>query len=318
MLYYKNLSSLFFDSIPREADQFIALTGYVGLSPIQELLTLPMENTVIFGMFKEQHNLDLHRRLSDLTIAENNVSVVYPEITCHSKCYIWLTNNKPIKGLIGSANFSTNGLYNDFRESLFEVDTNQLPVLKGYIDIILDSCFSSADWQEKSEPNSEESNGNPEASQICEMVLYDPRTGETQPAHGLNWGLAEGSNVRPDDANIPIRVDHIKKHPTLFPPKTPNPEKKRGDLVDVVELVWDDGLIMKCRLEGSQPVNGVKYPKQIASAPHKDELGKYLRDRLGLESGTRISRSHLMRYGRDTVSISKMSDGMYFCNFEAL
>ena len=29
----------------------------------------------------------------------------------------------------------------------------------------------------------------------------------------------------------------------------PNPEKKRGDLVDVVELVWDDGLIMKCRLE---------------------------------------------------------------------
>ena len=61
MLYYKNLSSLFFDSIPRDADQFIALTGYVGLSPIEDLLTLPMENTVIFGMFKEQHNLDLHR-----------------------------------------------------------------------------------------------------------------------------------------------------------------------------------------------------------------------------------------------------------------
>ena len=111
----------------------------------------------------------LHQQL--LGLHNENRKVFYPDIACHSKCYLWLNRNTPIRGLIGSANFSSNRLFNDYRETLLEVDKNRLYVMKGYIEIILNSAR---------ECNTEE---------VYEMVLYDPRTGQTNNGHGLNWGF---------------------------------------------------------------------------------------------------------------------------------
>jgi len=309
MFYYRNLYNVFFDEYPREATDFIALSGYVGIEPIAALSGIPLNSKIIYGLFKENQQPQLHNQL--IRLHSETRRILYPEILCHSKCYLWLRNNVPIKGLIGSANFSSNGLLNDYRESLLAVDRNQLYALKGYIELIQDSAVPCDEYVVHSVPRTREVYDR----DICEMVLYDPVTGQTQLSHGLNWGLAEGSHVRPNDACIPIRVEHIRRYPQLFPPLQKNPERTRGSLNEVIEIVWDDGVVMQGRLEGSQPVDNIKYPKQFASFPHKDDMGHYFRHRLGMSIGQRILREDLIRYGRDTVSVSLLEEGMYLFDF---
>jgi len=210
MLHYKNLYKLFFESVPQQATDFIALSGFLGPDPIKKLEELPIKSTIIYGLQKENQKFLLHQQL--IGLHNENRRIFYPDIACHSKCYLWLNGNTPLKGLIGSANFSSNGLYNDYRETLLEVDENQLYVMKGYIEIILNSA-KECNTVEVDEKEEVEGDYNKE---ICEMVLYDPRTGQTQNGHGLNWGFAD-ANVRPNDACIPIRMEHIRKYPKLFP-----------------------------------------------------------------------------------------------------
>ncbi len=309
MLYYRNLYSLFFDNYPKHATDFIALSGFVGPEPILDLKSLPLNSTVIYGLFKENQKVALHNQL--VKLSNGTMKIYYPDIACHSKCYLWLANGKPIKGLIGSANFSSNGLRNDYRESLFEVEQRELPMINGYIEIIFNSARECSEVKVIEDKELYEIYD----KDHCQMILYDPQTGQTQIGHALNWGLAEGSHVRPNDACIPIRTDHVKKFPKLFPPLQPNPDRSRGSLNEVIELVWDDGYVMQGRLEGSQPVKDQYFPKQIASFPHKDDLGKYFRDRLGIKLEERIYREDLLKYGRDTVVISLLQEGVYYVDF---
>ena len=310
MLHYKNLHKLFFESFPNQATNFIALSGFVGPEPIRNLGNLPFSSKIIYGLQKENQKSLLHQQLVGLH--NNDCKIYYPDIACHSKCYLWLKGQTPIKGLIGSANFSSNGLRNDYRETLLEVDDNQLYVLKGYIEIILNSAkeCDTVEVVEAAELSQDYD------KEICDMILYDPQTGQTQNGHGLNWGFAN-ANVRPNDACIPIRMEHVRKYPKLFPPLQPNPEIRKGTLKEVIEFVWDDGLVMQGRLEGSQPLpnSDLKFPKQIASFPHKDEFGIYIRERLGIPLGQKILREDLMNYGRDTISVSLIQEGVYHFDF---
>lgn len=311
MFHYKNLYNLFFDSYPHRADEFLALSGFLGIDPIKKLNEMPFSSRIIYGLFKENKRLALHQQL----ISQNTDTrkIYYPDIACHSKCYLWLKDGVPIKGFIGSANFSSNGLQNDFRESLLEVDQNQLFLIKGYIDVILNSAVLCTEVEiEEEVPELEDYN-----KEKCTMILYDPNSGEVQNKHGLNWGQAfhTGSHVNPDDSCIPIRRHHIRKYPNLFKPLKPNPERDRGSLKEVIEIIFDDGYSMKGRLEGWQPVDDEKYPKQIASFPRKDEMGKYFRKRVGINSGEKFTREKLIEYGRDQIELSLIEDGVYYMDF---
>lgn len=310
MLHYKNLNKLFFESVPQQATDFIALSGFLGPDPIKKLGELPFKSTIIYGLQKENQKFLLHQQLVGLH--NENRKIFYPDIACHSKCYLWLNGNTPIKGLIGSANFSSNGLFNDYRETLLEVDENQLYVMKGYIEIILNSAKECNTVELKESEKIEETYD----KAVCKMILYDPRTGQTHNGHGLNWGFAN-ANVRPNDACIPIRMEHIRKYPKLFPALQPDPESRKGTLKEVIEFVWDDGVVMQGRLEGSQPLpnSEIKFPKQIASFPHKDELGIYIRERLNIPLGQRVLREDLVKYGRDTISVSIIEEGVYYLDF---
>ena len=89
---------------------------------------------------------------------------------------------------------------------------------------------------------------------------------------------------------------------------------------DIIEIIWDDGTEMKGLLEGSIPKKDVAgkielYPKQLASCPQKSELGKYLRQRLGIREGVSITLADLDRYGRRTIDVSLQGEGIYFFDF---
>ena len=266
------------------------------------------------SLHKENQKLLLHNQL--IGLHNDKRKIYYPDIACHSKCYLWLEGETPIKGLVGSANFSSNGLFNNYRETLLEVNDNQLVRLKQYIDLIFSSAEECINVTVVEAPISTKKYNR----DVCDMVLYDPKTGEVQPAHGLNWGFAN-ANVRINDACIPIRTEHLQMYPRLFLPlqpiPSPNANHRKGTQKEVVEFIWDDGAVMQGRLEGSQPFGNtnLKFPKQIASFTHKDQLSIYMRERLGVPLGQKVYRKDLHAYGRDTLSVSLVEEGVYYCDF---
>ena len=156
-------------------------------------------------------------------------------------------------------------------------------------------------------------------SDSCKMTLLD-NEGEVQKAAGLNWGQNPNNHTTPNDAYIAIRTIHVKTHPHLFLPKQENPQHfdSRGRMRrhnDSIEIIWDDGITMEGLLEGSQPINGLTYPKQISSFPSKAQLGEYFRSRIGVPLGQPIRKHHLLRYGRTDIDVSLLGEGLYKFDF---
>ena len=152
--------------------------------------------------------------------------------------------------------------------------------------------------------------------EICKASLLSRGT-EVPAMSGLNWGLANG-HVAVGDAYIAITVDLALHYPNIFPPKADistdtggRPNRQN----DPFEIIWDDGVKMQGLLEGNLDIGGIKYPNKIASFPKKSILGKYLRERLGVDLYHRITRSDLEKYGRTDITIFKDENGIYHMDF---
>lgn len=321
MLFVDNLERRIF-SVHQyvNCDELFIISGYVGPNPIQRLSTLPIRTTVIYGMYgSESISRRLHQTLVNLH--SNNNQILYSNIPIHSKCYIWKNNGTITYALIGSANFSTNGLSIPYRESLAETTTDSFPDLDDYLNHILNNSVpcNTISFPSNRGTTRTTTNNSLATNNTCTMVLYDPSTNQVQAGHGLNWGFSPRGHNRPGDACIPIRTSHIRNYPNLFPPKQTRPTRAFGGRSqrqnDSVELIWDDGTIMDALLEGSQQVDGRYYPKQISSFPSKNTLGVYIRNRLGLSPTARVTKADLDRYGRDYITITLLQSGTYYVDF---
>lgn len=328
MIYYNNLWEQVLENFPVGATELKVLSGYVGPTPIKELHNAAnsrLNCTVIFGLFKENRKAILHDEL--LRLHGENVQILYPDLPAHSKCYLWLADGVPIRGLVGSANFSSNGLLNvPYRELLMEVEGPDLPILNAYIESIERTCractaISRDELQERRPRSTVGENTSNFVEGLAELSLVDERTGEVPTRSNINWGMSPVSHVNLDDAYIRIGKEAIKNHPDLFPPRAiDDGAQTRGSLDEVVELIWDDGVVMQVKFEGTQNLmdsNGsvLKYPKQISSFPSKSIMGRYLRNRIGVPSGVVVTREDLERYGSSVVKLSKISEGVYSANF---
>lgn len=326
MLFSSNLEELIFNRhMIHESDELIILSGYLGPNPVKRLENLPIKSTVIYGMYASDGISErLHNALLQVENNVDKVTILYSNTAVHSKCYIWKKEGKIVHALIGSANFSTNGLSIPYKEMLAETTHDTLYELNRYLDVILKNTVSctTAEVKVKNRFNSKtisKSTNIPIDPIVCRMVLYDPKKNEVQPATGLNWGQGEG-NVKPNDSCIPIRSDHIDNYPELFPPKQIDPIKndprgKKQRHNSPIELIWDDGTVMDGNLEGTYTKNDTIYPKQIASFPKKESLGIYLRNRLGVKLSEKVTMKDLKRYGRDNVDVSLISEGVYYIDF---
>ncbi len=315
MLYTEDLEELIFHRHQiHESDELIVLSGYLGPSPVARLKQLPFNSTVIYGMYgSEGIKPTLHNSLISIHNSIDNLNIFYSQLPVHSKCYVWRRNGDIIHALVGSANFSTNGLSTPFREVLAETTYDTFRPLNAYIQRVLNNSISCL---EIGNERVVESIINLE---FCSMTILG-KNGEVQNAAGLNWGQNPNNHTTPNDAYIPIRTNHIRDYPHLFPPKQLNPQysDNRGRLQrhnDAIEIIWDDGITMEGLLEGSQPVDNVIYPKQISSFPVKAELGVYIRNRIRIPSGQPVRRHHLERYGRTDITVSLLAEGVYKFDF---
>jgi hypothetical protein len=315
MLYTSNLEEIIFHRHEIvNSDELIVLSGYLGPRPVIRLDELPFPSTIIYGMFgSEGIKPSLHSSLLSIQNSYEKLNIFYSNLPVHSKCYIWRRKHEIVHALIGSANFSTNGLTTPFREVLAETTYDTFAPLNDYIHTILNNSISCLEITDERiiEP--------PYEIETCLLSLLG-RDNNVQNAAGLNWGQNPNNHTRPNDAYVKIRVQDIFQFPHLFPPKQLNPINVdgRGRIQrhnDSIEIIWDDGVMMAGLLEGSQPINNIIYPKQISSFPRKSELGEYIRERIGVPLGQPVRRFHLERYGRFDIGVSLLGEGVYKFDF---
>ena len=323
MLFYENLEEIIFGRHEVfQSDELIIISGYLGPNPVLRLGTLPFRSTVIFGMYGiERVQRRLHNSLVSIKNANQNLTILYSNMPVHSKCYIWKNQNRIVHALIGSANFSSSGLHTPYKEVLAETTIDTFAPLNTYVNLILRNSIDCVDGviAEGRQDRQPIQAAAQRINDFCKMTLLDPRTQEVQNTNGLNWGQNPDNHTNLNDANIPIRTEHIRLYPELFPPKRNIPAGApiiRGTgRNDAIDIIWDDGTNMEGLLEGTQPVDETSYPKQISSFPEKNLLGSYIRQRIGVPDGGRVTRRDLERYGRTDIDVSLQAEGVYFFNF---
>lgn len=316
MLFIENLEEIIFQRHELfQTDELIVLSGYVGPKPIQRLQTLPFHSKVIYGMYgSEGIQRPLHNSLIGLQNQIENINIFYSNLPVHSKCYAWRHRGEIVHALVGSANFSTNGLTTPYREILAETTRDTFTPLNDYIERVLNNSVSCLEIGA-----TEILDVVTAAADTCLLTLLG-RDGEVQNAAGLNWGQNPSNHTTRNDAYIKIRIQDINDFPELFPPKQLNPLHfdGRGRMHrhnDAIEIIWDDDTSMEGLLFGNQTIDGIVYPKQVSSFPHASEMGVYFRERLRVPLGQPVRRHHLNRYGRTDITVSKIGEGVYKFDF---
>lgn len=339
MFIYKDLAnSVYTKEI--DADEFDIISGYLGPSAIDGLLDSPYKCNIYIGMYGRNVDAILHKTLIKYA-NESKIEIHYTSIMIHSKCYIWSKNTNIVKTLIGSANFSTNGLYTDFKETLSDVLKSDFEDTQHYLRIIKDNSINikEFDLPNKTVISNQVINGMSKSGDI-HLSLLASRNGtrnilnistykdNVPTSSGINWGFSNGL-PKPNDAYFPISQKIIKDNPGMF--------QAKGKENIPVDVIWDDGTTMKMLFEGTQPINGVDYPKQLASFNDKSLLGKYLRKRIGKKinqdlilpdinkerfkreaikyTDKLVTREHLESYGRLEVVIKKIQENTYYLDF---
>lgn len=331
MLFYQNLDKIIFSRNQLfNCDELVIISGYVGPHPVHQLDELPIKSTVVYGMYGCD---GIRQGLHSALVAENTNSdktdIFYSTMPVHSKLYIWKNKGEVVHALVGSANFSTNGLTTPYKETLAETTYDTFEPLDQYVKMILnkaipcDKAIVSENKKRKSMP----ADYVVYDKDICSMPLFviENEKRVVPEKSGINWGMAkkDGSHVNINDAYIRIGTNLLEYYPQLFPPKQECPVEEVGKKGhrhnDNIEIIWDDGTSMVGLLEGSitKEINGKKekYPKQISTTPSKAELGRYIRKRMGIKEGEEITYADLEAYGRTSIDVSLQGEGVYYFDF---
>lgn len=307
------------------AEELLIITGYIGPDPFSKLKTLPLDCQVIYGMYgADSIGEKLHNSLNKINSSMTNADLFYSQSAVHAKCYLWKKDGKIIDALIGSANFSRNGLATPDREVLVEADPSVFGQLETYFDKIFKNSIPCNSSSVKFKPKLTPSLVTGLVTE-CKLSFLAKKKGvwEVPEKSGLNWGVNSTqvggtSHTCIGDAEIRITKEAIDNFPDLFPPKLGTPSKRTGKLQrqnDEIELIWDDGGIMKGLLEQNLPQGDLIYPKAICSSDSKAELGLYLRNRIGVSPTHVITKADLDRYGRTDVTVSLQAEGVYYMDF---
>ena len=336
MLYYKDLEEIIFahhEILSEEPDELIIISGYLGPSPVTRLRELEFNVTVIGGMYTGGINTKSWESLCKIKNENPKLNIMFASEEIHTKAYVWKKNNRVLSALIGSANFSSNGLRSDYREILADASRDTFNALLDYYQFIKENSITQPSVKEdiEKEDITFDSTNKIKKTNLkysCSLPLYSLRNNQVHEKGGLNWGFSSG-HVAEGDGYIALPKSIIKDNPNLFKPYDQNYQsdsaRKRNS--DPVEIIWDDGYVMPASFEGVNTIDGMTYPKQITSysakiprldgkrISKKSILGRYLRKRLGVSVNHLITMEDLNNYGRTDITLSLIEEGVYYADF---
>lgn len=353
----ENLMDSLVSSIDK-CDEVVVISGYSSPDVIDTIAKLGKPTTFYYGMYGAEgitdRQLTSFRSLQATHVALD-IQLVYKH-RVHTKAYLLLNDGQIVHALVGSANFSSNGLLGvKNSEILVELNAQELAVGSQYL-IQLDtyrrdiSAISMSCTDPKVITRAKVSpkrsmfrkkgvevfplTGNPH---VAIMPFYSIEKGKKiiNKGSGINWGLQRGHSKKTSEykeAYIPVTATLIDNYPLIFPPfpdiRTTT-EGKSTRRSDPVTVLWDDGVVMQMIFSGGgveRPTEGSRnpgdpfreYPKQFTSADGGGEvLGKYLRRRMGVAPKDLIKLSDFKKYGRDYVILTYIAPGYYEADFSS-
>ena len=337
MIFVKDLENLLLNRhLVNKASELLILGGYIGPAPVSKIMLKNLKTKIIYGCKSlAKFNESFHEIYKSYSI-NSNAEVFYKRSYNHSKIYCWHDKGVVREIIAGSANFSNNGLRNDFEEILFEVDANDYNDVYQYLEDALNDSESCLTYNYQKQHISKTSQ-NKQISKISfdKILSFQPPSARISFRDGkgrltqINSGprySAKGSHVNVNDCTIGLKTALVEGIPKLFPNNGINPMIGKGHGVSGkktkfnVEFLWDDGEVMDMSFEqkGKRKPNGNLYKGLRSSGLQKNSnanLGNYLRKRMGLASGALFTDKNLKSYGRDHFDLTIMDDGIYYADF---
>lgn len=236
----------------------------------------------------------------------------------HAKIYVFCEGIKPICAFAGSANYSQMAFLNsqrrevlaecsparayDFFKSLKDdtisctdssVHTSVAITTGGCARVVMPEDDSR---RESQFIEIESDKGSPfYGLQKVTLSLLD-RSGKVPNRSGLNWGQRPEYRRNPDQAYLPVRGNLMKCG--FFP-----------DRKQHFTVLTDDNKIIEC-------VRAQDGGKAIHTPHDNAEIGRYIRERIGIPSGQVVTAADLARYGRSSIDFFKIDDENYVMDFQ--
>ena len=229
--------------------------------------------------------------LSESGLFECHYRVTQPAV--HSKVYVWLSHDKPIKAFIGSANYTQRGFLGHYQEEAME-ETDPVFALQ-YCQSVLSGALEIGheDIEEHVtlfSPDQQVTN-----SEDCVTLSLVTRRGIVAGRSGLNWGQRPEHHRNPNQAYLRIPA-HIAQT-GFFPPRATQFTVCTDDRATFIAVVAQDG------------------DKAIHTPDGNYILGEYFRRRLGVPLGAPVTRDHLDAYGRTDVRFCKLEEETFEMDF---
>ena len=236
------------------------------------------------------------KRLENGGAFECHYRLVLPPV--HSKVYVWMDGDKPVKAFVGSANYTQQGFglaRNQGEAMAEEIPQNAFAYFEraqqGAMEARHDDIESHVRFHNDGQEPGEDSD--------CRIVPLVSRDGEVQSSAGLNWAYRQqpGYNRNRNEAYIQIgaslgREDFFPPRPTRFTIKT------------------DDGAsFIAVRAQKGGAGDAIETPENNAL------LGEYFRNRLRVPSGDFVTAAMLDAYGRRDVEFCKIDDETFLMDF---
>lgn len=273
------------------------------------------------GLSEKKHK-DINRLID--SIKDNSKM---PEFICrykingtdiHSKVYIWMKESKPVLAFCGSANYSMNAFFKR-RECMTNCDSKEA---EDYFNKLLKDTLLATDDSVKEKIIFSKSKGvdteidkynlenlnwnmfeNKEPLDTCRISLLTADGKETGHGSGLNWGIRPNGTKRDlDQAYIPYNMQDRKEG--FFPLKKDS-TLKNNPIFKVVPNGYEP-FFMRVAQQGN---------KGIHTAENNALLGKFFRQKLGIPSGTFITKGMLEKYGKTYVIFKKYDNDIYVLDF---
>ncbi len=285
------------------ATHLFAVSGYATPALIYQLMDInrpDIKLDLIYGMAKsdgvfKSHHEQFQNICKDQFLGRVRVFYHTGLTPVHAKVYAWEGHAGPVIGYCGSANFTMNG----FGKNLEAVSEDDPIACKRFYCSCLPDCVCCLDpkvndkvsitdkitWNKKNgkEKGIFETGPGPQGLVGFESIELDfiDKSGGVPIKSGINWG--QRPNRDPDQAYIPIRKDHFL-------------------------VVCDDGFSFDAVI--AQDGN-----KALECPSDNSVIGKYLRDRMGVDRGKLVGLDDFKKYGRTSVRVSKIDEETYYMDF---
>lgn len=232
----------------------------------------------------------------------------------HSKVYLWLSNDTPRFGFIGSANY-TQTAFNERRqqEALSECDVadalayyesmidNSIycthPDSENLIQIFNDRVYRRRPREIVEAPVAEVAPIFQPDFTTLESVTVSllDRNGDIHRRGGLNWGQRPGRE--PNQAYIQLSSEVYRSN--FFPIRSTH-----------FTVFTDDNITLICTRAQKNLMGAT-----IETPQNNSLLGEYFRGRLGLANGAFVNTVDLVRYGRTDITFYKIDEENFYMDF---